>query len=327
VNEEFYVSIIGEIFDGYSEIEFGGTPAFVKHVSIQDQRYLHKYYEKYKDLAIKRGVDSEEDVLARLNKDEMWSSSDESKIKSLSLEIENLKQTKKKLFVPSQKESFQKDIEEKEAESIKLQKKRKELVGKTAEDYASSRASQEMIRYFIFDSPDLKNNFFSEEQFDEIDDIELLIINSEQNKIAERLSETNLQNAVLRPFFSMYMSQCENVYGFYGKPITKLSVHQLKVAVFGRMFFNIFQHTENIPDNIKEDPEKLMAFSEAQRNKDSNSKFIKDDADASMVFGATKEDMSVIAPETKKGGVSLSDALKKKGGKLSMEDMIKLSHG
>ena len=47
MNEEFYVSIIGEIFDGYSEILFKETPIFVKHVSIQDQRYLHKYYEKY----------------------------------------------------------------------------------------------------------------------------------------------------------------------------------------------------------------------------------------------------------------------------------------
>jgi ASC-1-like (ASCH) protein len=327
VNEEFYVSIIGEIFDGYSEILFKETPIFVKHVSIQDQRYLHKYYEKYKDTALKRGVDSEEDVLKRLSKDEMWSSGDESKIGSLALEIKNLKQTQKKLFVPSQKESFQRDINEKESEILKLQEKRKNLVGKTAEDYASSRASQEMIRYFIFDGPDLKNNYFSEEEFDEIDDIELLIINAEQNKIAERISESNIQNAVLRPFFSMYMSQCENVYGFYGKPITKLSVHQLKVAVFGRMFFNIFQHTEDIPDNIKEDPEKLLAFSEAQRNKDSNSKFIKEDSDASAVFGATKEDMNIIAPETQKGGVSLSDALKKKGGKLSMEDMIKLSHG
>tara|TARA_Y100001963_G_C6789067_1_gene454508 strand:- start:830 stop:1813 length:984 start_codon:yes stop_codon:yes gene_type:complete len=327
VNEEFYVSIIGEVFDGYSEILFKDTPVFIKHASIQDQRYLHKYYEKYKDIALKRGVDSEEDVLKRLNKDEMWSSSDESKLESLALEINNLKQTQKKLFVPSQKESFQKDINERESEISKLEQKRKELVGKTAEDYASSRASQEMIRYFIFDGPDLKNNYFSEKEFDEIDDIELLIINAEQNKISERISESNIQNAVLRPFFSMYISQCEDVYGFYGKPITKLSIHQLKVAIFGRMFFNIFQHTEDIPDNIKEDPEKLLAFSEAQRNKDSNSKFIREDSDASAVFGATKEDMNIIAPETKKGGISLSDAIKKKGGKLNMEDMIKLSQG
>jgi len=326
VNEEFYVSIVGEVFDGYSEILINKSPAFVKHVSIQDQRYLHKYYEKYKNTAIKRGVDSEEDVLKRLKEDDMWSGSDESKIHALKQEIKNLHQTRKKIFIPSQRKSFEKDIEEREKELLDLEQKRKELVGKTAEDYATSRASQEMSRYFIFSDPELTQHFYSKSEFDELDDLEILLLNAEQNNITTRLSEENLQLAILKPFFSMYISQCEDVYGFYGKPITKLSVHQLKVAVFGRMFFNIFQHTEDIPDDIKEDPDKLLAFSEAQRNKD-NSKFIKDDSDASMVFGANKEDMNVIAPDTKKGGVSLSQALQNKGGKLTMDDMIKLTHG
>ena len=35
--------------------------------------------------------------------------------------------------------------------------------------------------------------------------------------------------------------------------------------------FNIFQYTEDIPDYIKQDPKKLLQFSESKRNKDSNS--------------------------------------------------------
>lgn len=326
MNEEFYVSIIGEIFDGYSEFEWKGETLFIKHVSIQDQRYLHKYYEKYKDSALERGVDSEKDIINRLREDGMWSTDEENKIKSIGAEIKNLIKTKNQLFIPSQKKSFEKDIEDRKQDLYKIENKRRSLVGKTAEEYASSRASQEMIRYFIFDCPKLKSNFFSEDDFDNLDDVELLLINSIQSKISNRISEDNIQKAVLRPFFSMYLSQCENSFGFYGKPITLLSVHQLKTITFGRMFHNIFQHTENIPDDIKEDPNKLISFAEAQRNKDS-SKFIRDDSDASMVFGANKQDMNVIAPETAKGGVSLSKALENKGGKLSMEDMIKLTHG
>lgn len=327
MSEEFYVSIIGEIFDGYSEFEWKGKKLFIKHVSIQDQRYLHKYYEKFKHSALTRGVESEESILARLKDDGMWSGSDESKIKSLKIEIKNLNRTKDQLFIPSQKESFEQDIKDRGQELFEIENKRKELVGKTAEEYASSRSSQEMIRYFIFDCPNLKNNFFSEQEFDELDDIDLLLINSIQSEISKRISEDNIQKAVLRPFFSMYLSQCENSFGFYGKPITKLSVHQLKTITFGRMFFNVFQNTENIPDDIKDDPVKLLNFAEAQRNKSSNSSFIKDDSDASMVFGANKQDMDVLAPDTKRGGVSLSQALKDKGGKLNMDDMIKLTHG
>jgi hypothetical protein len=87
------------------------------------------------------------------------------------------------------------------------------------------------------------------------------------------------------------------------------------------MFFNIFQYTEDIPDHIKDDPEKLLAYSDSQRNK--NSGGIDENSDASAVFGATKEDMKVIAGNTKQ--ISLSDELAKNGGKLNMEQMMKLA--
>ena len=50
MKEEEYISIIGEVFDGYSEVTLDEKPAYVKHISIKDQRYLHKYYEKYKKI-------------------------------------------------------------------------------------------------------------------------------------------------------------------------------------------------------------------------------------------------------------------------------------
>ena len=92
------------------------------------------------------------------------------------------------------------------------------------------------------------------------------------------------------------------------------------------MFFNIFQFTDDIPEDIKQDPKKLMSFSEAQRNKSSNKGGIKEDADASAVFGATKEDMKQIREEQKAGkAVSLTEEAKKHGGKLNMEQMMRLA--
>ena len=325
MNDEFYVSLIGEVFDGYTECVFRDAPIYIKHFSIRDQRYIQKYYEKHKNLAVNRGVETEEQILKRLKEDDIWSEADDVKIDSLSFEIKNLKATQKNLFIPSQREKMQKDINEKQREIITLESKRKEVVGRTAEDYASSRAAEEMLRYFIYEDPELKNLKFSQEEFDDIEDYELLNINTQQMEISNRLSEENLQRAVLRPFFSMYLSLCENVNGFYGKSVTMLSAYQLKTVMFGRMFYNIFQYTDNIPENIKDDPEKLLSFSEAQRNKDSGKKFIKDDADATAIFGATKEDMESLSSDSGGKAVSLSEELKKAGGKLNMEQMIKLS--
>jgi hypothetical protein len=128
----------------------------------------------------------------------------------------------------------------------------------------------------------------------------------------------------LRPFFSMYLSSCENVNDFYGKPVIELSVYQLRVALYGKMFFNIFQNTQDIPDNIRDNPEKLMAFAETQQNKDSKTGGIRDDADASAVFGATKSDMQALNLESS-ANVSLSEEAAKHGGKLNMEQMMRLA--
>ena len=135
------------------------------------------------------------------------------------------------------------------------------------------------------------------------------------------MTDSIIQEAVLRPFFSMYLSLCENVNGFYGKPVTELTVHQLRVVLYGRMFFNIFQHTEDIPEDIKENPEKLLTYSENQRNK--NTSAIKDDAAGSAVFGATNEDVKDLGGVA--GGVSLSEEAKKHGGTLNMEQMMRLA--
>ena len=321
MNEELYISIIGEVFDGYTEIFFNGDPVYIKHYNIRDQRYIQKYYEKHKNVAIKKGLETEDQRLAIIKEDEIWNDNDDLKITNLEFEINNLTQTHKKLFLPSQKESMAKDIESKRTELYILKNKKQELVGKTAEQYASSRSNEEMLRYFLFKDKELTENLFTEDEFSELDDLELLFFMNQQAEVNNRLSELNIQKAVLRPFFSMYLSQCENIKDFYDKAIVSLSVYQLKAALFARMFFNIFQYTEDIPDHIRDDPEKLLAYSDSQRNK--NSGGIDENSDASAVFGATKEDMKVIAGNTKQ--ISLQDELAKNGGKLNMEQMMKLA--
>lgn len=325
MNDEFYISIVAEIFDGYTEVDFYGNLVYLKHFSIRDQKSIQNYYEKYLNEAVSRGVEKEEEILKRLKEDETWLESDDIKIISLQEEIKNLKITKKNLILPSQQNSIQKDIDTKEKELLSLQASRRELIGKTAEDYASSRSTQDILRSFVYRDKNLNELFFTESEFDELEDYQLIGLNKFQNRISENFSETNLQHAVLRPFFSMYLSQCENLFGFFGKPIIDLSVYQLKLAMYGRMFFSIFQYTDDIPENIKEDPEKLISFSESQRNKGKAKTKIRDDADASMVFGAKKEDIDYLAGESNKKPTSLSEELKKHGGKLNMEQMMKLA--
>ena len=324
-SDEFYISLIGEVFDGYSTDIFEGQEVFVKHLNIRDQRYIHNYYEKYKNIALVKGIDSESAMLERLKKDGMWDEKDDSKISSLELEIGNLKKTRDAVFLPSQKETFQKNIDDKTKELYGLKSKRAEVVGVTAESYATSRCGDEMLRFSLFKDNNFNDYLFSEEDFAELEPHQVIKLGGIVNSSAERLGEENIKWAVLRPFFSMYLSNCENINDFYGKAVITLSVYQLKVAMYGKVFHSIFQYTDDIPDNIREDPDKLMAFSEAQRNKDSNksNSGLRDDADASAIFGATKDDMQQLASDGK--AVSLSEEMEKAGGKLDMKQMMRLA--
>jgi hypothetical protein len=324
VNEEFYISIAGEIFDGYSVFDFYGRDLYFKHTSIKDQRNLHTYYTKYINIAKSRGVESEEDILKKVKDDGLWTDDDDLKISNLDLEVQNLKRTKESLLLPSQKKAVQDTINQKTDEWINLLTKRKEIVGKTAEDYASGMAAQEIIRYFVFDSKELNKRAFSQEEFDDLDDEAFGLLRKIQDSISNRLNELDIQKTVLRPFFTLYLSFCENPSDFFGRPLIDLSVYQLKMNVFGKVFHSIFQHVENIPEDIKMDPERLIAFSESKSDSSKAKKFIDEDSAASTVFGATTEDVKDLAGDND-SGVSLTEEIKKAGGKLDMEQMMKLA--
>ena len=324
MNDEFYISLIGEVFDGYTEGHVNNTPVYIKHINIRDQRYLQKYHEKYKQRAIKKGVDTTEDRTKQVLADGMWTSAEDQKIAELQFEIQNLKKTIKGIFLPSQQDEVRKTLNARREDLANLLVKKQEIIGKTADDYAAARANDELLRFSLFRDDALKETLYTEREFAELETWEVAAINDLQNSLADRLSEGAMQEAVLRPFFSIYLSLCENVTDFYGKPVIDLSVYQLKIALFGRMFHNIFQHTENIPENIKDNPEKLIAFSESQRNKDSKVGGIRDDADASAVFGATKDDMQALDIQSS-ANVSLSEEAAKHGGKLNMKQMMRLA--
>jgi len=325
-NNEYYVSLIGEIFDGYSVSEFAGKEIFIKHINIRDQRYLHKYYEFYKNRALSKGIESRDVAIKRIIDDELWLEEDDLKISSLEKEVKNLENTKKALYLPSKIKSFQKTIDEKFQKLHELKTKRSELIGVTAEGYAENRAGDEMLRFCLFKDKECKEDFFSKEEFDELEFYEVQELSHLISESSERLNEDNIKHAVLRPFFSLYLSNCENLKDFYGRAVVELSANQLKVAMYAKVFHSIFQFVEDIPDNIKEDPDLLLDYSESKRGGNSSNKpKIKDDAAASAVFGATKEDMEYINKEDGETSLSLSDEIKKSGGKLDMKQMMRLA--
>ena len=117
----------------------------------------------------------------------------------------------------------------------------------------------------------------------------------------------------------------ESTNDFFGKPYCQMTNSQIQLILYSKVFKSIFDHNENIPEAIKKDPEALIDYANSnEKIKEAVEKDKSDEAAMSMM-GATKEDIEQIKQQSGGRLVSIKDEAIKKGGVLSMEDMMKLS--
>jgi hypothetical protein len=320
VNSNFYLNSLIQILESKTAFDLNGQRLFVRHFSLRDQNLISTFYEKYEKIAISKGIETSEQIYKRLKEEGDWTEDDDLKISEMRTYVENLKKTKSKIFLPSQKDSHQKLIDEEESKLNFLLSKKSELVSVSAEDFANKRANEEFLRSLVYKDEKLENLAFSDEEFGELSSTDVMEISKKYYEISKNLSDINIQKIVLQDFFNMYMSACENPYFFYGKFITDLSVFQVKLCLFGRIFYNIFQYHDDVPEEIKKEPQAIFDFVESKKNRESFKDKYKDGATA--VFGATEKDLEILDPSARK--ISLSEEIKKNGGSLNMDQMIKL---
>ena len=290
---------------------------YLRHINMHDQRVLNDAFERKKQRAIDSSIPTEKEALGRLIKDGHWSEKAEEDIQEKKNYIKNLHQTKKQYDLQSHKASVQKTIDEQNGELNVLLFKRRELLGKTAEDFGFAWSNEEFIRHIIYQDTSFVRPKFSEQEFGEIDDFSELL--DQYSAVSQRMEDEKIQEAVLSDPFSLYLSQTDKPYDFFARPIIKLSIYQLKMLAYGRMFLNIFQNVDDIPEGYRKSPDKLIDFVESKRRRDK--KGSKNHNSMGMV-GATKEDLEVYDPTAKK--LDFAAELKKNGGKMDSMQLAAL---
>lgn len=310
-----------DIIDGSTKFLFNDETLYFRHFDLKSQNLISSSYEKYKKIALKRGLELEEDVYKRLEQDKIWSKKDDLEIEDLEKYISNLKKTKEKIFLPSKQRIHQNLIDEESAKLNILISRKHELISVTAESYANKMANEEFIRLLIYKDEELSQLRFTEKEFGELHHSDIIDISNSYMEITKKFSEENIQKIVLEDFFNIYLSYCEDAQSFFGKTIVKLSAYQIKLLIYGKIFYNIFQYNDDIPENLRKNPEAIFSFIDSKKKRD---KFEQDtkDADGTILFGATSQDVGILDPNAKK--VSLQDELAKNGGSLNMDEMIKL---
>ena len=318
--------IFRDVVRGFSTTTLEEDFVYIKHLTPHDQVELEEIEEKYFNIALRKGVPTEEDMLAYLKDEGQWTDKDEKFIQDKELFLENLRKAKTKLVLKSEidKQAALIDKEQKLLDDKQIQKIG--LIGNTCEKYAKDRLNDfYMIKSFFADDK-LQEPLFNQDKFDELDNHDIKKVVYKYNEIFEGFSEESIQYTILEDFYNPYLSFAEDSMQFYGKAFCELTYNQIRLIVYTRVFKNIFDMNENIPESIRKDPAKLLEFGSSSKEEKDKAKDKLTQGDGGTLVGAKQEDYDYLGVEKPTNAISLHEEAKKKGGTLNMEDLMKL-HG
>jgi hypothetical protein len=324
-----YRKVFRDIVEGRTNILIDDDKYYIKHLSALDQVDIDDVKDSYYNAALQRGIPKKEEVLHKLKEEGDWTDVEENEIKRQEAFIEQLQKNKTQLVLRSQIDRQNLTIQETRLKINKLLEKKKSLVGVNAEDYSDKRANDYyIITSFYFDK-DLNDRVFKEEEdFNDLYADEVSVFISSYNKTFLAFEEKKIQEMILQDFYYIYFPFSDDTVGFFGSPVVKLTYNQLKLIVYTKIFKNIFENNQHIPEKIKKDPQALLDYGSISDDaKNKMQEKLGEDKDGSTLFNATEEDFEWAGLEkpSEKSGISLQKAAEKKGGSLSMEDLMELS--
>jgi|GEM_PF-6814675 len=317
------LEIVSEILQGLTVVRGSFGSLYLKHLSQFEQREVLSQSKIFEKEGLSKGLPSEKQGLREIINQDMWSLENENLIETLKKEIDDLKQTSAQTFLPSQQKKILDQSRKKEDELSILNNEKTQLIGLTSEKYARNKVQKTIINKILFYDREFKKGVYEDLYLNEnMKEVELFEL---QKDFFEKFEDSKISEAVLSDYFSMYLPFCEDVMGVFGKPLADLTSYQLKLISFGRYFLNIFKNSQKeIPDNVAKDPELLISFYQNQKNERSKTKAQSSEG-GSAYFGASKEDIENIKLNDERA-IDLTEEVKKQGGSLNMEQMMKL-HG
>lgn len=328
MQREYLKLIFSEIIEGYSFVPsklFGDLK--IKHINNFDAAKTdiknHYYFEK----AVSQGLEKREDKIDYLIKEKLWDPEKDKQAKRLEDMLKGMRKTKSKLFLQTQIDAINKDIEENELQLSTILAEKETIIGFTAEEYAQRRINEYYMYISILDENG--NRLFKEDEFQELDEEQVAEIMTVYSKNNEKFKAEVLKKIALADFFTNIFYLCDdNVFNFYGKPVINLTFYQIEIYSYGRYFKSLIQNSEDkIPDHIVEDPDKLIEWAQSSKNvKEVLEKNSGEEAGASSIMGATKEDLAKAGVNQDQDVIDLSKKAEEQGGRLSMDDLMKL-HG
>lgn len=258
--------IYTEIVRGYSTLTWDNSLLFVKHSNHFDTLDTELYYNKKYDYALSRGMPKEEDRLKKLYDQNLWSHAKDNEINSEKQYLEGLRKSRAKLVLQEDKIMNKEEVEKSEKKINDLVNEKIRLIGRTCESYATQKQNEYYLMHTLYKDPNFTQLFYEFDDFDDLDGYELNELFAAIYLTLDDFSEINVKHLAIAPFFQNTYSLCESVYEFFGKPISQLSFYQINLSIYGSNYKFMLSQSENIPNEIKEDPEIFESWYNDQQN-------------------------------------------------------------
>lgn len=319
-----------DILKGYSKASFNNSTLYIKHMDALSSGEIDLKKEEFYNKAVKNKLPSLREQEDYIIKEGLWNEEKNKEIDKIKIYLNGLKKTKSKLFKNKDLELVNAQIYEEEKKLLKLGLEKKELIGFTAEDYANKKINEYYMFISLYKDEALKENFFSASEFEELENIDITKLVELYNNKLSHFNDKNLKKiSLINSHLSLFNISDDNPFYMYGKSIIYLTFYQIETFAYARFFKNQLSYAKHKPpDEYFEDPDKLIEWLESSKNAEEllEKSKNKNDTVATSIVGASKEDLQKAGLDKNEKNVSLMDEAKKKGGTLSMQDLLKL-HG
>tara|TARA_B110000305_G_C19427849_1_gene634602 strand:+ start:45 stop:1025 length:981 start_codon:yes stop_codon:yes gene_type:complete len=319
-----YRGLFKEIVDGFSAYYVGEEKRYIKHQSNSDLVEFDQVYQMHFDRAKSRGLPSEQEILEELEKEEIWNKSDQAEIDAQLFYVKSLHKNKKNIYLSSAIKTINNQIAEAELKLKELTEQKSSLISNSCDGYALNRANDFYMFNSFYKTKDLDEPLYTQEEFENTNTKEVTNLVRTYNSFHDKFSEKNIQNLAVQDFYKIYYSFSESTMDFFGVPVVKLNNFQLNLLIYTRIFKNIFEMNDDLPDKIKKDPEALLDYANSSKAREEVKSKMSGSSAGSTIVGATKEDLEDLGMDLS-SGKSLESEARKKGGELSMKDLMDLN--
>jgi len=322
--------VFSEILRGHTLVsspKYGDVK--IKHFNNFDSAELDIKNDFYYQKAINEGLPTRKQRIDYLLKEKIWTPEQNKEIVHLKSFIKGLKSSKSKVFLQTHIDQINTQLNENQLKLSQMELEKEDLIGFCAESYASRRINEHYMFNALCDSKNQR--LFTREEFEDLSESKLMEYIALYNKSTKKFKHETLQKISVSGFFTNLFYLCDNnAHVFFGKPLVELTFYQVELFGSGRYFKSLMEQADaNVPEEIKDDPEKIVEWFDSTKSAKEvleKSRNAGQDGSATTLVGATKQDLERLGLASPEETVDLAQKAAEKGGKLTMQDMMKI-HG